>query len=139
MSLGLTGSLTNSLLKLIKSKTSKESVAEPAKIEPLPIEADTLLVVLMYVPVVALMAPIQDTPRCILVHEASDANSLEELAGLTMQAGGGRPYLTFMQAKGLLDDVKIVPYSGVPKFAESPKNAMQGYNFSEPLLAGGHR
>ena len=51
------------------------------------------------VPVVALMAPIQDTPRCILVHEASDANSLEELAGLTMQAGGGRPYLTFMQAK----------------------------------------
>jgi len=48
------------------------------------------------VPVVALMAPIQDTPRCILVHSDSGAKTLSDLKGLTLQAGNGRPYLEYM-------------------------------------------
>jgi NitT/TauT family transport system substrate-binding protein len=87
------------------------------------------------VPVQALMAPIQNTPRCILVHASSSATSLNELAGLKMQSGSGRPYLEFMKSKGLLNDVQLVPYSGVPNFAADPQSAMQAYSFSEPLLA----
>lgn len=87
------------------------------------------------VPVVALMAPIQNTPRCILVHADSKAKNLSELRGMTLQAGGGRPYLTFMEAEGLLAGVQIVPYSGVPKLVSDANSAMQAYSFSEPLLA----
>ncbi|MCR9295167.1 MAG: ABC transporter substrate-binding protein [bacterium] len=87
------------------------------------------------VPVVALMAPIQNTPRCILVHEASSAKTLSDLRGMTLQAGSGRPYLKFMEAQGLLEGVQIVPYSGVPNLVANPDSAMQAYSFSEPLLA----
>ncbi|MFN3192261.1 MAG: ABC transporter substrate-binding protein [Aureliella sp.] len=87
------------------------------------------------VPVVALMAPIQNTPRCILVHASSDATSLKKLGGMKMQAGAGRPYLAFMESKGLLEDVQLVPYSGVPNLVSDANSAMQGYSFSEPMLA----
>lgn len=87
------------------------------------------------VPVVALMAPIQNTPRCILVHEESGVTDLNGLSGLTMQAGAGRPYLKFMESKGMLEGVTLVPYSGVSNFVTDKKNAMQGYSFSEPLVA----
>lgn len=87
------------------------------------------------VPVVALMAPIQNTPRCILVHDQSPIQKLTDLAGVTLQAGAGRPYLTFMEKKGLLEGVQVVPYSGVSKFAADTSSAMQAYSFSEPLLA----
>lgn len=87
------------------------------------------------VPVVSLLAPIQNTPRCILVHQASKAESLSDLSGMTFQAGAGRPYLSFMESKGLLEGVQVVPYSGVPKFVTDPNSAIQAYSFSEPLLA----
>lgn len=87
------------------------------------------------VPMVALMAPIQNTPRCILVHADSPVQELSQLSGMTLQAGSGRPYLSYMKSKGLLDGVQVVPYSGVPQFVTDAKNAMQAYSFSEPLLA----
>ncbi|MEM7475396.1 MAG: ABC transporter substrate-binding protein [Planctomycetota bacterium] len=86
-------------------------------------------------PIMALMAPIQDTPRCILVHKDSSVQTLSDLKGLTLQAGNGRPFLEFMKSKGLLEGVKVVPYTGVPNFVADKNSAMQGYNFSEPLLA----
>ncbi|MCA9134705.1 MAG: ABC transporter substrate-binding protein, partial [Planctomycetales bacterium] len=64
------------------------------------------------VPVVALMAPIQNTPRCILVRADSDVHALSELQGMVLQANVGRPFLTFMQAEGLLEGVQVVPYGG---------------------------
>lgn len=89
------------------------------------------------VPMVALLAPIQNTPRCILVHPDSGISKLDQLKnqGLKLQAGAGRPYLEFMKSEGLLEDVQLVPYSGVPVFAADSKSAMQGYSFSEPLVA----
>lgn len=96
---------------------------------------DVLVYRAQKVPLVALMAPIQNTPRCIMVHDASSATSLSELAGLTLQAGAGRPYLSFMKSKGHLEGVQVVPYSGVPKFVADPQSAMQAYSFSEPMVA----
>ncbi|GIW97526.1 MAG: ABC transporter permease [Pirellulaceae bacterium] len=96
---------------------------------------DVLLYQQQGAPVVAVLAAMQQSPRCILVHRDSGITSLEQLRGLTLQAGAGRPYLLFLQARGLLDGVQVVPYSGVPRFCADKKSAMQGYLFSEPFLA----
>ncbi len=88
------------------------------------------------VPVVALMAPIQNTPRCVLVREDSGVTKLSELAGLVLQANTGRPFLSFMQAEGLLSGVQVVPYSGtVAKLVSDKGTAIQAYSFSEPFMA----
>ena len=86
--------------------------------------------------VVAVLAAMQDNPRCILVQEKSGVESLDGLAGLTLQCQAGRPYLEFMRSKGLLEKVKEVPYFGsvAPLVADS-KIAIQGYSCAEPLLA----
>lgn len=88
------------------------------------------------VPVVSLMAPIQNTPRCVLVREDSQVTQLSGLKGMVLQANAGRPFLTFMKAEGLLEGVQIVPYSGsVAKLVSDPKTAIQAYSFSEPFMA----
>ena len=89
------------------------------------------------VPMVALMAPIQVGPRCIMVRKDSGITSFEQLKNLTLQIDSGRPYVAFMKGKGLLDDsVKIAPYFGsVAQLVAGPGFAAQGYTFSEPFMA----
>lgn len=88
------------------------------------------------VDVVAVLAAMQDSPRCILVREESGAESLEDLAGMTLQRQTGRPFLEFMRAKGILDDVQEVPYHGsVSSLVGDANIAIQAYSFAEPLLA----
>ena len=97
---------------------------------------DVLLFRNQEVPVVALMAPIQNTPRCVLVREDSQINQLSGLKGMVLQANVGRPFLAFMQAEGLLEGVQVVPYNGsVAKLVSDPKTAIQAYSFSEPFMA----
>lgn len=87
-------------------------------------------------PVVALMAPIQNTPRCVLVHESSSVEQFSDLGGMTLQANVGRPFLNFLDSKGFLKDVRVVPYAGnVANFAADKKTAIQAYSFSEPFMA----
>ncbi len=86
--------------------------------------------------VVALMAAIQNTPRCILVRESSGVKTLSELKGLRLQANAGRPFLDFMKQEGLLEGVQVVPYPGtVVNFVSDTNTAIQAYSFSEPMLA----
>lgn len=88
------------------------------------------------VPVVALMAPIQNTPRCVLVRADSGATRLSELSGFVLQANVGRPFLDFLRADGLLEGVQVVPYGGsVAKLVSDEKTAIQAYSFSEPFMA----
>ncbi len=97
---------------------------------------DVLLFRQQEAPLVALMAPIQNTPRCILVREDSGVQDLKSLRGLTLQANVGRPFLDFMKNEGLLEGVQVVPYNGsVVGLVTDPKTAIQAYSFSEPLLA----
>ncbi|MCA9125988.1 MAG: ABC transporter substrate-binding protein [Planctomycetales bacterium] len=87
-------------------------------------------------PVIALLAPIQNTPRCILVREESGISSLKELGNVRLQANAGRPFLDFMRQQGLLEGVQVVPYPGtVANFVADNNTAIQAYSFSEPLLA----
>jgi NitT/TauT family transport system substrate-binding protein len=86
--------------------------------------------------VVAVAAAMQDSPRCILVQEASGVESFDGLAGMTLQRQAGRPFLDFMRGKGILDQVKEVPYQGsVASLVADKGIAIQAYSFAEPLLA----
>ncbi len=85
---------------------------------------------------VAVLAAMQNHPRCILVRADSGINKFEDLAGNILQCQPGQCFLTFMESKGLLDGVQQVPYSGSIAALVSTKNtAVQAYSFSEPLVA----
>jgi NitT/TauT family transport system substrate-binding protein len=98
---------------------------------------DVLMARQQGVPLVALMAPLQHSPRCIMVRQDSGIESFEQLAGLTLQIDSSRPYVPYLQSKGLLDSsVTVVPYAGtVTQLVSGPGYAQQAYVFSEPLLA----
>ncbi|MGI9473812.1 MAG: ABC transporter substrate-binding protein [Rubripirellula sp.] len=86
--------------------------------------------------IVAVLAALQDNPRCILVREDSGVDSFETLSGMTLQRQVGSPYLEFMRRRGILDQVQEVPYHGsVSSLVGDPKIAIQAYCFAEPLLA----
>lgn len=89
------------------------------------------------VPLVALMAPIQDGPRCILTRKDSGIDSFEKLKGVKLQIDSTRPYVPFLKSKGFIqDNVEVVPYFGTVAQLVAEKNvACQGYNFSEPFMA----
>jgi len=86
--------------------------------------------------VVALMAPLQFSPRCIMVHADSGIDDFSGLKGMTVAMGSGKAYARFMEKQGLLEDVKVVAYSGsVARFLQRKDFAQQGYVFSEPFVA----
>ena len=86
--------------------------------------------------VVALMAPLQMSPRCIMVHAKSDIQRLEDLQGITLAISAGRAFALYLQKKLPLKDVRIVGYPGnVTNFLQDPDFAQQGYVFSEPFVA----
>lgn len=86
--------------------------------------------------IVALMAPLQNSPRCIMVHEASGITKLEELANLELAISDSRPFALWMKKKLPLTNVNMVPFNGlVGEFLLKPDFAQQGYVFSEPFVA----
>ncbi len=86
--------------------------------------------------IVSVFAPIQQTPRCIMVRASSGIDSLSKLKGLTLQANKGQAFLSYMETRGMLEGVQVVPYSGsVARFVADEKTAIQAYNFSEPQVA----
>ena len=88
------------------------------------------------VPLVAVLAPLQNSPRCIMVHEASGINSLQELSGIELAISEGRPFALWMKKKLPLTNVTMVPYNGsVGEFLTKPNFAQQAYTFSEPYVA----
>jgi NitT/TauT family transport system substrate-binding protein len=86
--------------------------------------------------VVAVLAPLQVSPRCLMVHKAAGVSTFGELSGFTIAMNAGEPYAQFLLAGHLPKNVKVVPYTGgVAHFLRNPQHAQQGYSFSEPFLA----
>jgi NitT/TauT family transport system substrate-binding protein len=86
--------------------------------------------------VTAIFSPLQDSPRCIMVHQDSGVRLLDELKGLRLAIKSGQPFEAWLRAKGKLEGVETVPFNGgVSFFLENPKHAQQGYTFSEPYVA----
>lgn len=86
--------------------------------------------------VVALMAPIQDSPRCIIVHEESGIESLSQLKNVTLSMSAGQPFAQFLKTQTDLEGVQVVPFNGgVTAFMQGPTYCQQAYSFSEPFTA----
>ena len=86
--------------------------------------------------VVALMAPLQMSPRCIMVHEKSGIRRLQDLKNMTLAVGSGKAYLEYLKTKVSLENVKLVPYPGsIAMFLKNEDFGQQGYVFSEPFVA----
>lgn len=88
------------------------------------------------VPVVALLAPFQSSPRCIMVHAASGFKSLADLRDIELAISDSRPFALWMKKKLPLTNVTMVPFNGlVGEFLVKPGFAQQAFVFSEPFLA----
>ncbi|OYP36750.1 ABC transporter substrate-binding protein [Rhodopirellula sp. MGV] len=86
--------------------------------------------------VVAVMAAMQNHPRCIIARKDSGVESFEDLGGKTFQRQAGRAFVEFLRAKHYLDDVQEVPYHGsIASMVADPNIVIQGYSCAEPLLA----
>jgi len=86
-------------------------------------------------PIVALMAPIQQSPRCLIAHESSGIKTFDDIKDVSLAMTAGAAFGTFLQKKLPLEGVRIVPYGGsVAPFLADKKLVQQGYNFSEPYL-----
>lgn len=85
---------------------------------------------------VTLFAPLQTSPRCIMTHASSGIDSFDKLQNVTLSVGVGQSFVKYMQKKLPLTDVQLVPYSGrIALFLSDPKQAQQGFSFSEPIFA----
>ena len=88
---------------------------------------------------VCVMSPIQNSPRCIMVHKKSALTSLDQLAtapSFTLSMNQSQPFAQYMLKKLNLKDVRVVPFAGgIGNFLEEPQFGQQAYSFSEPFLA----
>lgn len=89
-------------------------------------------------PLVALLAPIQTSPWCIMVHRASGIERLADLRDVTLAIQITAPQYQFLRGRSALPGVTIVPYGGsIAPFLLDPRYAQQAYLISEPILAAG--
>jgi NitT/TauT family transport system substrate-binding protein len=87
-------------------------------------------------PVVAVMAALQKSPRCLMVHESSGITDFSELRNMTIAMSSARAFSHYLRSKVPLDNVKIVPYPGnVTQFLLNKEYAQQAYVFAEPYVA----
>ncbi len=85
--------------------------------------------------VVAIFAPIQQSPRCIMVHKKSGITKFEDLKDMTLLIKANQTFLGFLRKKQSLLNVQIVDYAGsVGPFLQDEKIGQQAYVFSEPFL-----
>ncbi len=101
------------------------------------VNADNLLLGrAQQMPVVALMAPLQMSPRCIMVHAKSGIRDFDDLKNMTIAMSNSTPFSYFLRKRLKLENVKVVPYSGnVAQFLLHNDYAQQAYVFSEPFVA----
>ena len=87
-------------------------------------------------PVVALFAPYQINPRCIVVHESTGITDIGQIEDLTLALSQRPAFSHFLRKRYPFRNVSVVPYHGsVAPFLEDARYAMQGYVFSEPVVA----
>ena len=86
--------------------------------------------------VVAVFAPLQISPRAIMVHAASGIDDFSQLKNVTLATDHSQAYFAYLKQKIPLEGVKVVPYQGnVASFLADPNFAQQAYVFSEPFVA----
>jgi NitT/TauT family transport system substrate-binding protein len=97
---------------------------------------DVLLARAAGVPLVALFAPLQTSPACVMVHRSAGIERLADLRDLTLAMQVAAAHFQYLQRHVPLTGVTIVPYSGsIAEFLANPRWAQQAYAISEPILA----
>ena len=87
-------------------------------------------------PLIALFAPYQINPRCLVVHESTGITAIEEITDLTLALSQRPAFSHYLRYRFAFPGVRIVPYHGsITPFLEDERYAMQGYVFSEPVVA----
>ncbi len=98
--------------------------------------ADILYARAQQIPVVALMASYQISPRCIMVHESAGIDSISQIKNITLALSQRPAFSHYLRWKYPFEGVTIVPYPGnVAQFLVDENFAQQGYVFSEPFVA----
>ena len=88
------------------------------------------------IPIVALMASYQISPRCIMVHASSGIDSIAQIKNITLALSQRPAFSHYLRWKYPFEGVTIVPYPGnVAQFLADENFAQQGYVFSEPFVA----
>lgn len=86
--------------------------------------------------IIAVMAPIRKSPRCIMLHENSPIEKLEDIRDMTLIMSASASFSHYVKYKLPLTGVKIVPYTGnITSFLHNKNSAQQAYIFSEPFIA----
>lgn len=86
--------------------------------------------------VVGVFAPLQTSPRCVMVHKASGITRFDDLKNLTLAINENSTFGTILKQQVSLEGCRIVPYPGnVTQFLLNEDFAQQGYVFSEPFVA----
>lgn len=84
----------------------------------------------------ALMAPLQTSPRCVLVHEDSGIESLTDLKDMTLMMRRENAWAQFLLTKLKNNNVTVAPNTAsLAPFLKNPRSAKQGYVISEPFVA----
>jgi NitT/TauT family transport system substrate-binding protein len=96
---------------------------------------DILLARAQEADVVAVMAPLQSSPRCIMVHKSSGITSFDELKNVTLAMHSGKAFAMYLRKKLPLEGVKLQENPSLARFLEDAGYAQQGYIFSEPFVA----
>lgn len=86
--------------------------------------------------IVGVFAPLQTSPRCIMVHEKSGIRSFDDLKNLTLAINQNSSFGAFLKHKVALEGCQFEPYPGnVSRFLLTDDFAQQAYVFSEPYMA----
>lgn len=96
---------------------------------------DVLLARAQEADVVALMAPLQTSPRCIMVHKSSGIESFDQLKNVTLGMSSGKAWAQFLRKTLPLEGVEIQEGANPAKFLTDENYAQQAYIFSEPFTA----
>jgi len=86
-------------------------------------------------PLVAVMAPLQDSPRAIMVHRSSGITEFDQLQNMTLAMSAGAAWAQFLRDNLAFENVKFVPPGSVAQFLNDPNFGQQAYVFSEPFVA----
>jgi len=87
-------------------------------------------------PIVAIFAPININPRCIMVHASSNIQKISDIANMTLAMSARPAFSHWLQAQIAFENVNIVPYpSSLSVFLNDVHFAQQAYNISEPFVA----
>jgi NitT/TauT family transport system substrate-binding protein len=85
---------------------------------------------------VALMAPLQTSPRCLMLHASTGIETFDDLKDLTLAMNDSQAFVAWLKKKTPLEGVRIVKYtSSIAPFLNDPRYGQQAYVFSEPFLA----